>query len=318
MYCQNYEISQLGKGREITIEELAEIFLKQQEKNVNNINLVTPTMYAYQIIEAIKIARKNGLKLPIIYNTNGYENVETIRALEGYIDVYLPDLKYYSDILSKKYSGVDSYFKVATEAIKEFENKHIQTATGLLTMLYRQILDNPTELQSINNYYIVGRAFLFMLHNQLSDDVDTIQTISSIAYLCISKAIKQNVSDLNLYKDRLLVLILGYGAFKYTVMSVLRENKEKRWSITFFDSSAVLFSENAIWQMQFFDMETIPVIYSSSFFEEQRKVFIKKLQRQFFLPAKTIEEVLEQGRSLHEKVYDYLSNKIFIEADIDF
>lgn len=101
MYCQNYEISQLGKGREITIEELAEIFLKQQEKNVNNINLVTPTMYAYQIIEAIKIARKNGLKLPIIYNTNGYENVETIRALDGYVDVYLPDLKYYSDILSK-------------------------------------------------------------------------------------------------------------------------------------------------------------------------------------------------------------------------
>ena len=119
MYCQNYEISQLGKGREITIEELAEIFLKQQEKNVNNINLVTPTMYAYQIIEAIKIARKNGLKLPIIYNTNGYENVETIRALEGYVDVYLPDLKYYSDILSKKYSGVSSYFKVTTEAIKE-------------------------------------------------------------------------------------------------------------------------------------------------------------------------------------------------------
>ena len=119
MYCQNYEISQLGKGREITIEELAEIFLKQQEKNVNNINLVTPTMYAYQIIEAIKIARKNGLKLPIIYNTNGYENVETIRALEGYVDVYLPDLKYYSDILSKKYSGVSSYFKVTAEAIKE-------------------------------------------------------------------------------------------------------------------------------------------------------------------------------------------------------
>lgn len=119
IYCQNYEISQLGKGREITIEELAKIFLRQQEKNVNNINLVTPTMYAYQIIEAIKIARKNGLKLPIIYNTNGYENIETIRALDGYVDVYLPDLKYYSDILSKKYSGVGSYFKVATEAIKE-------------------------------------------------------------------------------------------------------------------------------------------------------------------------------------------------------
>lgn len=119
IYCQNYEISQLGKGREITIEELADIFLKQQAKGVNNINLVTPTMYAYHIIEAIKIARKNGLNLPIIYNTNGYEKVETIKALDGYIDVYLPDLKYYSDILSKKYSNVDKYFEIATKAIKE-------------------------------------------------------------------------------------------------------------------------------------------------------------------------------------------------------
>lgn len=119
IYCQNYEISQLGKGREITIEELANIFIKQQEKGVNNINLVTPTMYAYQIIEAIKIARKNGLGIPIIYNTNGYERVETIKALDGYIDVYLPDLKYYSDTLSKKYSNVDKYFEVATKAIKE-------------------------------------------------------------------------------------------------------------------------------------------------------------------------------------------------------
>ena len=119
IYCQNYEISQLGKGREITIEELADIFLKQQAKGVNNINLVTPTMYAYHIIEAIKIARKNGLNLLIIYNTNGYEKVETIKALDGYIDVYLPDLKYYSDILSKKYSNVDKYFEIANKAIKE-------------------------------------------------------------------------------------------------------------------------------------------------------------------------------------------------------
>ena len=119
IYCQNYEISQQGRGKEIEIEELADIFIKQQEKGVNNINLVTPTMYAYQIIEAIKIARKNGLGIPIIYNTNGYERVETIKALDGYIDVYLPDLKYYSDTLSKKYSNVDKYFEVATKAIKE-------------------------------------------------------------------------------------------------------------------------------------------------------------------------------------------------------
>lgn len=119
MYCQNYKISQLGKGYELSVEELADIMIKQQEKGVNNINLVTPTMYAYQIIEAIKIARKNGLNIPIIYNTNGYENVKTIQDLNGYVDVYLPDLKYYSNELSKKYSKVDNYFQYTTEAIKE-------------------------------------------------------------------------------------------------------------------------------------------------------------------------------------------------------
>lgn len=123
IYCQNYEISQLGKGKEITIHELAEIFLDQQKNNVHNINLVTPTMYALQIIEAIKIAKKQGLNIPIIYNTNGYENIETIKLLNGLIDVYLPDLKYFSNTIAVKYSNANNYFKIATEAIKEMYNQ---------------------------------------------------------------------------------------------------------------------------------------------------------------------------------------------------
>lgn len=119
LFCQNYEISQLGKGKEITIEELSNIMIEQQEKGVENINLVTPTSYALHIIEAIKQARNKGLKIPIVYNTNGYENVETLKLLEGYIDIYLPDLKYYYDELGKKYSKVDNYFEIATSAIKE-------------------------------------------------------------------------------------------------------------------------------------------------------------------------------------------------------
>ena len=119
IYCQNYEISQQGVGKEITIEELADIMIKQQEKGVENINLVTPTSYALNIIEAIKLAKSKGLRIPIVYNTNGYESVETLKLLEGYIDIYLPDLKYYYDELGEKYSKVKSYFEIATEAIKE-------------------------------------------------------------------------------------------------------------------------------------------------------------------------------------------------------
>lgn len=119
MYCQNYEISQLGKGKDITIEELAEIFILQQEKGVENINLVTPTSYAIQIKQAIKIAKKKGLSIPIIYNTNGYEKVETLKLLEGYIDIYLPDLKYAEDNLALQYSKINNYFAIATRAIQE-------------------------------------------------------------------------------------------------------------------------------------------------------------------------------------------------------
>lgn len=123
IYCQNYEISQRGKGKEITINRLADIFIEQQNKKVNNINLVTPTMYVYQIIEAIKIAKNKGLIIPIIYNSNGYENVETIKLLEGYIDVYLPDLKYYSDEIAIKYSAAPNYFEKASKAIKEMHKQ---------------------------------------------------------------------------------------------------------------------------------------------------------------------------------------------------
>ena len=147
-FCQNYEISQNGYGKEISVNELAELFLKQQENGANNINLVTPTIYAYQIVEAIDIAKQKGLKLPIIYNTNSYENVETIKFLNKYIDVYLPDLKYYNNDIAKKYSGVNNYFEVATLAIKEMYKQVGQPQfdeSGLITkgvMIRHLILPN--------------------------------------------------------------------------------------------------------------------------------------------------------------------------------
>lgn len=128
VFCQNYEISHQGKGKEVTIQRLAEIFLEQQERNAQNINLVTPTSYVPQIIEAIKIARNNGLNLPIIYNTNGYEKVQTLKLLEGYIDIYLPDFKYSNNLLAKRLSKVDNYFEITTEALKEM---HRQTGKAV-------------------------------------------------------------------------------------------------------------------------------------------------------------------------------------------
>lgn len=156
VFCQNYEISQKGEGKEITIENLADIFLKLQEKGVNNINLVTPTSYVYQIIEAIKIAKENGLNIPIVYNTNGYEKIETLKMLDGYIDVYLPDLKYYDNNISKKYSKVDNYFEIATNAIKEMyrqvghpilnENGIIQKGLMIRHLVLPNNIENSKEV----------------------------------------------------------------------------------------------------------------------------------------------------------------------------
>lgn len=116
VYCQNYDISSEAFGKEITVERLAEIFKELEEKGANNINLVTPSHYVNQIVEALKIYKP---KIPIVYNTSGYDLVEAIQKLNGFVDIYLTDLKYCSAEYSKKYSKAEDYFLVATQAIKE-------------------------------------------------------------------------------------------------------------------------------------------------------------------------------------------------------
>lgn len=123
IFCQNHDISQGGKGIDVTIERLAEIMLEQQERGANNINLVTPTMYVEQIIKAIDIAKDGGLNIPIVYNTNGYEEVETIKKLAGYIDIYLPDFKYFTNELAIKYSKAPNYFEKVTSALLEMQSQ---------------------------------------------------------------------------------------------------------------------------------------------------------------------------------------------------
>ena len=123
VYCQNYKISSGGKGDKITIEDLADIFIDFQNKKVNNINLVTPTIYALQIKEAIILARKKGLNIPIIYNSSGYENIETLKELNGFIDIYLPDFKYSDNKIALKYSGISNYVENAKMSILEMYNQ---------------------------------------------------------------------------------------------------------------------------------------------------------------------------------------------------
>lgn len=122
-FCQNYKVSQEFLGYEITIEDLANEFLKLQNAGAHNINLVTAFAYVPMIVEALDIAKSKGLNIPVVYNTSGYESLETLKMLDGYIDVYLPDLKYAYDELSKDLSDVNNYFEIAKNAIKEMKRQ---------------------------------------------------------------------------------------------------------------------------------------------------------------------------------------------------
>lgn len=119
IYCQNYEIAQGQAGREITAPRLTDIFLELQEKGAHNLNLVTPSHFVPQIITALRTAKKQGLSIPVIYNTSGYEKAETLRLLDGLVDIYLPDLKYCDTALSGRYSHAPDYFEKAAAAITE-------------------------------------------------------------------------------------------------------------------------------------------------------------------------------------------------------
>ena len=119
VYCQNRKIAEGVYGKEIEVDRLAAIFLKLQEQGANNINLVTPSHYVLQIKDALLLAKKQGLSIPVVYNSSAYEKVDTLRELEGYVDVYLPDFKYMDETLSKRYSNAPDYSNVAKKAIEE-------------------------------------------------------------------------------------------------------------------------------------------------------------------------------------------------------
>ena len=163
-------------GKEISDEELADIFIELQNKKANNINLVTPTPYVYQIINAIKIAKEKGLKIPILYNTSGYEKIETLKLLDGYVDIYLPDFKYSDNELAKRLSGIDNYFEIAKEAIKE---------------MYRQV-GSP----KLNKYGIIEKG-LIIRHLILPNHIDN------------TKKVLQWIND-NIDKDVYISLMTQY------------------------------------------------------------------------------------------------------------
>lgn len=124
VFCQNWEISQLGRGSERNIDELAGMMLRLQKIGCHNINFVTPTHYSAHILKALDIAAERGLRLPVVYNTSGWECLEIVKLLDGIVDIYLPDIKYWDSAMSAKYSsGAESYPEITKEAILEMHRQ---------------------------------------------------------------------------------------------------------------------------------------------------------------------------------------------------
>jgi len=122
-FCQNYDISHLGRGEPVTMTDLARVMLQLQQRGCHNINFVTPTHFTPQIVEALILAVEKGLELPIVYNSGGYESVETLKLLEDIVDVYMPDIKYSVDENALKYSGIKNYWAIVTSALKEMHRQ---------------------------------------------------------------------------------------------------------------------------------------------------------------------------------------------------
>lgn len=160
VFCQNREISDGKAGKVISKERLSDIFMELADKGANNINLVTPGQYIPDIVWAVNDAKSRGMKLPIIYNTSGYENVTELKLLEGIVDVYLPDFKYMDSTLSARYSRAKDYPSVAKQALSEMVRQQpdvvIDDATGLIQkgVIVRQLLlpGNVNDAKAVLKY----------------------------------------------------------------------------------------------------------------------------------------------------------------------
>lgn len=166
-YCQNYDLSFDSVGEYITIERLSDIMLELQEMQAENVNLVTPTHYIPLIKNSIVLAKEKGLKIPIVYNTSGYESVESLKTLEGLIDIYLPDFKYYDNSLGK-YSSVADYFNITSLALKEMYRQVGKPKYNKKGMLKKGVIVRHLVLP---NNYQDSKKIINYLYQEYKDNI---------------------------------------------------------------------------------------------------------------------------------------------------
>ncbi|MDI6603502.1 MAG: radical SAM protein, partial [Patescibacteria group bacterium] len=216
LYCQNYEISHLGIGREYSEVEVAQMMLDLQSQGCHNINLVTPTHFAPQLVKAVKIAAEEGLNLPIVWNCGGYENFEIIKLLEGIVDIYMPDMKYGDNELGKKYSNppIPDYWDRSRKAVKEMHRQvgdlkvnengiaeqgllirhlvlpnDIAKSQNILKFITKEISKN-SYVNIMAQYYPAGLAFKFPELNRPVSEEEFLKVIQIAKKLGLTRGLK--------------------------------------------------------------------------------------------------------------------------------
>lgn len=188
IYCQNSDISKGNFGKLISTERLAEIMIELQEKGAHNINLITPTHFVPSIINAIQIAKNNGLKLPIVYNCSGYESVFMLKLLEGYVDIYLTDFKYFDNLLAKNLSHVQNYVDVAKNALKEMvrqvgKNNFDQSGMMLKGVIVRHLCLPTKKNDSKKIIYYLYHTYHDQIYLSIMNQYTPMKTFSKFSFL---------------------------------------------------------------------------------------------------------------------------------------
>lgn len=173
IFCQNYDISHLGYGREVSFDELADMMIYLQRRGCHNINFVTPTHMVYPIVKSLPIAIERGLKIPLVYNSGGYDSSNTIMLLEGVFDIYMPDFKYADKTLAERLSGVKNYPEIAREAVAE---------------MYRQVGDLYIDSRGIAKYGLMVRHLV--LPENMAGSFEVVEFLARI-----SKNLYLNIMD---------------------------------------------------------------------------------------------------------------------------
>jgi len=225
------------------------------------------------------------------------------------------DIEYFkSNFAGKNEPEIES---LAKQAIAEYQNENPSKAGNYLVQIYKSVKMDPAKLYEVSDFGILGKSFLLMLDQRLSDDKGALQTMASIGYLCLTKALDEDMENLNLYTDRLLLLRMGHDPLKSSVMSALHLNVEGLRS--FSKDSSDLQARGAIYKMEIADLILHPELYQQiELFNKRKNELDEMINEEPFIHEQSTDKIIMTGVENHKKLFNYLEYRVMEERDVDF